>query len=252
MRLFRRFLKEGRTPFGACPTPSQPFYAVGDIHGRDDLLGRMIDVIRQDAQGKAVRIVCVGDVIDRGDASAAVLHRLLAITQDPKSDLVCLRGNHEDMMRHFLRDPERHGARWLRHGGLQTLASFGIAGVSESTAGAGLRVARDQLATAMGGTLLGWLEALPLQWSSGNVTVVHAGADPARPIEAQDGDTLVWGHPDFRRVCRHDGQWIVAGHTVVETPEVRDGRISIDTGAYATGRLTAVHVAAQGLRFLQA
>lgn len=206
--------------------PDAPFTAIGDVHGRIDLLERALEK----ATGQ---IVFVGDYIDRGDASADVLRLLFS-----RDDLVCLAGNHEEMLLKFLDNPKRHGSRWLRYGGLQTLASFGISDVSESSDEARLVFTRDKLTDAMGSDLIAWLKELPLSWTSGNVTVVHAAADPSVAIDAQKGSVLRWGHPDFRSVERTDGQWIVHGHTVVDQPSQNRGVISIDTAAYATGRLT--------------
>lgn len=228
------------------PAPDAAFFAIGDIHGRDDLLARLLDKIAH-AQSTGP-IICVGDYIDRGEDSAGVLRRLMALGPG----ITCLMGNHEDMLIRFLDMPAENGARWLRNGGLQTMASFGIGNVTESSSADELTDARDRLRAAMGEPLERWLRALPTRWQSGNVAVVHAGADPALPLDVQTPETLIWGHPDFAKRARADGIWIVHGHTMVDDPVAVAGRISIDTGAYATGRLTAAHVAADGLRFLQA
>ncbi|MEP1201221.1 metallophosphoesterase [Tateyamaria sp.] len=211
--------------------PDSPFVAVGDIHGRADLLKRFLDM------GQTYPVICVGDYVDRGDESAEVLQLL-----QQRPDINCLSGNHEEMMLDFLKNPEKAGPRWLRYGGLQTLASFGVAGVSDTSVGTALISARDALEEAMGPELITWLNNLPTRWQSGNVAVVHAGADPARSISGQNIKALHWGHPDFSSSRRKDGLWIIHGHTIVEDPIVRRGRIAIDTGAYATGRLTAVLV----------
>lgn len=208
--------------------PERPFIAVGDIHGRVDLLEQFLDL------APAHPVVCVGDYVDRGDHSAEVLRRLFE-----RSDITCLSGNHEEMMLKFVENPEQAGPRWLRYGGLQTLASFGIAGVTDSSSGKALTDARDALRGAMGDALIGWMQGLATHWQSGNVAVVHAGADPARTIKEQKTQALHWGHPDFARRERKDGIWIVHGHTIVDEPVAENGRIAIDTGAYATGTLTA-------------
>lgn len=227
-RLFKRFI--AGSDFSAT-APDSPFIAVGDIHGCVDLLQRFLD------RELAYPVVCVGDYVDRGDHSADVLRLLQA-----RSDITCLSGNHEEMMLSFLKDPAHTGARWLRYGGLQTLASFGVAGVTESSGPDALKKARDQLQDAMGPDLITWMKGLPHCWQSGNVAVVHAGADPARSMSDQSPKALHWGHPDFARVPRKDGVWVVHGHTIVEEPTTIRGRIAIDTGAYATGRLTTVLV----------
>jgi len=225
-RLLRRFVAGWDFPALA---PENTFIAVGDIHGRCDLLQRFLEL------RPLYPVICVGDYVDRGDQSADVLRLLHA-----RPDITCLSGNHEEMMLRFLDNPEETGQRWLRYGGLQTLASFGIAGLTESSGADTLRSARDQLENAMGPKLVAWMRALPSRWQSGNVAVVHAGADPARSIADQNIKTLHWGHPDFPKIERNDGLWVIHGHTIVEAPSATAGRISIDTGAYATGHLTAV------------
>jgi len=155
------------------------------------------------------------------------------------------------MMLGFIDDPEKKGARWLRYGGLQTLASFGIGGVTSSSEGAALTTARDALKETMGDALCTWLRDLPATWRSGNVTVVHAGADPVTPLTLQSSKTFMWGHPDFDRVLRTDGTWVAHGHTVVEQPTAQGGKIAVDTGAYATGQLTAAYVTSGDVTFLQ-
>ena len=211
--------------------PPQPFIAVGDVHGRADLLEKLLQNV-PDAP-----LVFVGDYVDRGDHSADVLRILQA-----RPDITCISGNHENMMLKFLRTPEEEGPRWLRYGGLQTLASFGIAGIAESTSGSALTRARDDLVARMGDDLIHWMSDLPTSVTAGNITVVHAGADPALPIEDQTRRVLQWGHPEFRRTPRRDGMWIVHGHTIVDEAHVENGRIAVDTGAYATGRLSAAFI----------
>lgn len=237
----KRVFGRGQTRAAPMPpiAPDTPFQAVGDIHGRADLLERLLEKL-----DPALQTVFVGDYVDRGEESAQVLTRL------KDSDAICLKGNHEQMMLDFLDAPERRGPLWLHNGGLQTLASFGV-GLAESTPEA-LGQARDALHEAMGKELRDWLRALPLDWQTGNVAVVHAGADPALPIDDQAPDTLIWGHPEFDSVQRADGIWVVHGHTIVGGPSAEDGRVSIDTGAFATGRLTAATVTAGDVSFLTA
>lgn len=212
--------------------PESGFHAVGDIHGRIDLLDQVLRDLPTD-----LPIICVGDYIDRGDHSAEVLRRLIA-----RPDILCLRGNHEDMLLSFLDAPQDKGTRWIRYGGLQTLASFGVTGISQSTSGIDLKIAADALRRAMGPELIDWLRMLPLMHQTGNVTVVHAGADPSKPLDQQEHRTLTWGHADFLSKPRRDGQWVVHGHTIVDQANVTDGRIAVDTGAYATGKLSVARI----------
>lgn len=228
--MFRKFF--GKAPPAALfpdIMPDAPVVVVGDVHGRADLLRRLLENVGE------YPLVFVGDYIDRGPESAEVLAMLHA-----RPDILCLSGNHEVMMREFLADPAGKGSRWLGHGGRQTLHSFGVPSVTRDADSMALQEARDALAEAMGPKMLGWLDDMPAMWMSGNVAVVHAAADPDRPIDQQNEQTLHWGHPEFMKRPRKDGIWVVHGHTIVANALVQDGRISIDTGAYASGRLTGV------------
>lgn len=233
----------GAARFDAPLAPERPLAVIGDVHGRDDLLGRLLERLGREAPEHAV--VLVGDLIDRGEASEAVLRRAMA-----RPDLTVLKGNHEAMCLDFLDDPERKGPLWIRNGGLQTLASFGVGGLGISPGPEALRAAAGRLAQAMGPGMVGWLRGLPTRWRSGNVAVVHAGADPGRALEDQEEAALIWGHPRFAEEARGDGVWVVHGHTILPEPLVEAGRIGVDTGAYATGRLTAAVIGPGRVEFV--
>ncbi|MGI3212186.1 metallophosphoesterase [Roseovarius tibetensis] len=232
------------------PQPIEPFLAIGDIHGRADLLS---DIDRQiEAQCPDWPVVFLGDYIDRGNQSREVLEILMSVSEDDTPPVRCLMGNHERMLLDALDDPERAVPRWLRNGGLQLLASFGVSPPrGNSTDPAPLYDMRDALMTAMGDEMIAWLRARPLMWQNGNVWALHAGADPHNPLSEQAANVLLWGHPEFLHSPRQDGQWIVHGHTIVDNPHAADGRIAVDTGAYATGRLSAALITEEGVRFFQ-
>ena len=206
-------------------TPDVPVVAIGDIHGRFDLLERLPE------PSPDTRVICVGE------QSAQVLRALHS-----QPDIITLMGNHEQMMLKFIDNPKENGQRWLRYGGLQTLSSFDVSGVSQTSSGAELERARDALREAMGDALVDWVTNLPTSWVSGNVAFVHAAANPLISLKDQESRTLLWGHEDFGRKRRRDGMWIVHGHTIVDTPMVKGGVVSIDTGAYATDKLTAATI----------
>ena len=256
MKFLRRIGRKNTpepAPFRAPPiAPEKAFVAIGDIHGQLLLAERLFTQI---AALSEYQVVCVGDYVDRGEQSAQVLSLLHGVHNANKENthgFTFLMGNHEEMMLNFLDDPARNGARWLRHGWLQTLASFGVRGVHQRAEEAQLIDARDALREQLGAEQEQWLRSLPRKWVSGNVAVVHAGADPAVPIENQADEVLTWGHPDFMRQNRTDGMWVVHGHTIMPEPQIRNGRISIDTGAYATGQLTAAKIEAGKVEFLNA
>jgi serine/threonine protein phosphatase 1 len=224
--------------------PEAPFWALGDIHGCSDLLNQLLRQMNNDP------VIFVGDLVDRGPNSREVLRRVFDLCSGNAEKFVSLMGNHEKLLLDFLNDPERVGPSWVRIGGLQTLASFGIPLSGTAPSETACRDARDALMEQLGEPMTDWLAALPFAWSSGNIHVVHAGADPSIPMAEQDPRHLTWGHRDFERVDRTDGQWVVHGHVIVPKPTKAHGRIAIDTGAYATGVLTAAHVSMDAVEFL--
>ncbi|WP_180898553.1 metallophosphoesterase [Martelella soudanensis] len=254
-RLFTRPKPEGRTEAppqfrGGLPSPDEGFVAIGDVHGCAEALAALWDKLAKAAPG--MTIIHVGDYIDRGEDSAGVL-RMLHERQAHDGDIVCLKGNHEEMFLDFLREPEEKGERWLRYGGLQTLQSFGDLSLGKALPERDFVRIRDGLIQQLGEAMIGFLATMPRYWRSGNVAVVHAGADPREPLDRQRPASLTWGHPAFGELPRSDGLWIVHGHTVVDMPIMANGVISIDTGAYAKGRLTAAIIRpGREVEFLQA
>jgi serine/threonine protein phosphatase 1 len=232
--VLRRFFSRGAAPGDPAVlpplAPAERLCVVGDVHGMFDLLQRLLPQL-------SGRIVLVGDVIDRGPHSAAVLDLLMA-----RPDLTVLMGNHEAMLLNFLDDPVTAGPSWLRHGGLQTLESLGAGG---DLSVAGLPRLRDRLALALGDERIEWIRSRPRHLVSGNIAVTHAGADPARPVDAQTR-ALIWGHPDNGRLPRSDGLWIAQGHVIVDEVTVGAGRILTDTGAFAGGPLSAIVIEPAG------
>ncbi|WP_233494690.1 metallophosphoesterase family protein [Ruegeria sp. A3M17] len=225
--LIQRF---GRRAVFPAPMPDTPTCVIGDVHGCIRQLQNLLPKIPRDH-----RVILVGDYVDRGENSADVL-RLI----QNRPDFICLKGNHEDMMLNFLRDPEEYGPRWLRYGGLQTLASFGVRNVRAEMTAAELVACRDNLLVEMGPELVRWITELRAFDYSGNVLVAHAGANPNTSPDQQSEKNLMWGHPEFRTTDRRDGVWVVYGHTIVDQAAARRGRIAVDTGAFATGVLSAV------------
>lgn len=243
--------------FGSAPPrPERPLYVVGDIHGEAALLEQLLAVIDQDADaiglGDAV-LVFLGDYVDRGERSREVLERLHALSSALPAHVLCLMGNHERMMLDFLERPAEAGQRWLRNGGLQTLASFGVGGVHIASEGDDLERAATGLRDSLAPDLEAWLRDLPLICQSGNICLCHAGADPKLPLASQPEQVLLWGPPrGADGVARRDGVWVVHGHHVVPEPVAAGGRIALDTGACFSGRLHAAHLNDGAVRFLSA
>ena len=234
------------------PTPlprlTLPVCVVGDIHGRADLLDRMLALIAAEPETATARLIFVGDYIDRGPDSAKVLLRLQEMTTAGRA--VCLMGNHERMLLDVIDRPEEAGQRWLLNGGDATLTSLGAGGrLVGDTEAARMAALAGRLRAALPPGIEDWLRALPLWWQDQGLAVVHAGADPARAMADQTEDALIWGHRHFGKP-RADGLWIAHGHVVRTEPRAEAGRIAVDTGAWSTGRLTAAWIDAGQVRFI--
>jgi len=229
-------------------------YAVGDIHGRLDLLDEMQALIAADRTaggGPADRsvIVYLGDYVDRGSDSNGVVERLLA-GPPPGFEQVCLLGNHEAWLLDFLMDAT-YGTGWLMNGGDATLASYGVKGPVFSFGQARLESMRAAFEAALPRAHLEFLQSLETMWRSGDFAFVHAGVRAGAPLDEQDPQDLIWIRRDFLDANDEFGAVVVHGHTITDIPEERANRIGIDTGAFATGRLTCLVLEASERRFLQ-
>ncbi len=224
--------------------PHERIYAIGDVHGRYDLLIELLALIHADAtnlpDGRATRLVFLGDLIDRGEDTKAVLAALLTLTSDPAAQVDLVRGNHEDALIDFLEDPVA-GAAWLEFGGLQTFSSFRVAPPRSLTDRAELARARDDLAAELV-PFHPVLRRLRPWVRSGDVVFCHASIDPARPVDEQDEAVLTWGDPGFLTDVPVPGLRVVHGHFDGDAPVSRPGRVCVDTGAYYSGVLTAVRL----------
>jgi serine/threonine protein phosphatase 1 len=229
------------------PDAAARIYAIGDIHGRLDLLDRAIDAIDRDLKehGGAALTVTLGDYVDRGPASRGVLDRL-SVNPFP-TPYVALKGNHELMLEAFLADPAL-GPQWRDIGGLETLNSYGIP-VSRIMLG-GYDAAAQELSEAVAPHIV-FLRSLKTSHSHGKYFLCHAGVRPGIALDRQDDYDLMWIRAEFLGSDMDFGKIVVHGHTPVERPEVKFNRINIDTGAFATGQLTCVVLDDGGYRFLK-
>jgi serine/threonine protein phosphatase 1 len=248
-RLFGQTGEPAPAVFTAPIKPNRPLYVVGDIHGRADLLAKMLEELSAIREADS-DLVFAGDIVDRGEESALTLSTIKALTENPSDSVFCLMGNHEKMLLEFLDEPTVKGTRWLRNGGLQTLMSFGLREVTERSGDEVLEAARDVFAESLPQETQIWLRELPLRFDSGNVSVVHAAADPDVPMDQQSARVLLWGHKRFTEKFRTDARWIVHGHTITDEPYASSGRINVDTGAFATGQLTCVRIRDNDVAFL--
>jgi serine/threonine protein phosphatase 1 len=225
------------------PRPRVPegvrIYAIGDIHGRADLLERMLNRIDADLVSNPVRIgiqVFLGDYIDRGPASREVLDRLVARNGSCRS--VFLKGNHEGYLTGFLANPTIL-EDWQRYGGLETLMSYGIIPSINANAAtrAQLAAALDQALPESHRRFIGNLKS---SFTCGDYFFAHAGVRPGVPLAKQREEDLLWIRQDFLLYEEDFSKIVVHGHTPVPQPDVRPNRINIDTGAFATGQLTCL------------
>jgi serine/threonine protein phosphatase 1 len=217
-------------------------YAVGDVHGRADLLATLAGLVEQDARGIATSCVTVflGDYIDRGPASFDVVERLAAGAWP--TPVVGLLGNHEDVCLAFLEDPVA-AAGWRHYGALPTLASYGI-DVNDAVAAflneARLPRLRDSFRAALPARHLEFLRQLRTCTAAGDYFFCHAGVRPGVPLTAQETGDLIAIRDLFLGSDADFGKIVVHGHTPTEEVEIRSNRIGLDTRAYATGRLSAL------------
>jgi serine/threonine protein phosphatase 1 len=224
-------------------------YAIGDVHGRIDLLDETFARIDADAARQPARrsiVVLVGDYVDRGPASRQVLDRLIA--RCAAHETVCLKGNHETFVEDFLREPATLDY-WRQYGGLETLLSYGLAAPARANAEEQRRLAME-FAAVLPDAHRRFLASLRLSYVCGDFFFVHAGVRPRVSLDRQREADLLWIREEFLDYEEPFGKIVVHGHTPVVEPDVRSNRIDIDTGAYATGRLTCLRLERDEKRFI--
>ena len=199
-------------------------YAIGDVHGCLDKLTRLLDRCRTHADGNAMRLVFIGDYIDRGPDSRGVVTLLMDMQRNSPHEMICLRGNHDVMVVAAATEGPATERWWLENRGDATLASYGVSHANELPA-----------------EHLRWLGNLPICHDDGRRYFVHAGVRPGIPLDRQSDEDRIWIREPFLSSRDAFGRLIVHGHTPVLTgkPDVRQNRIDIDTGAAYGGPLTA-------------
>ena len=227
-------------------------YAIGDIHGRADLLHRLHLQIEADlftlAPGDEARIVYLGDYIDRGLDSRAVIELLLGEAL-PGVPRVFLKGNHEDSLLEFLRDVST-GPNWFAVGGDATAMSYGVRVPSQLSMAERFEHIWQALHDSIPEDHLSFLQRLDLWHEVGDYLCVHAGIRPGIPIEAQQPHDLMWIRRAFLESREDHGKFIVHGHSARREPDIQKNRIGIDTTAFATNVLTCLVLEGTERRFL--
>lgn len=237
----------------ACVPEGAVVYAIGDVHGQYQLLEDLLAQIQTDARAHEHDrriLVFVGDYVDRGPSSRLVIERVLQGL--PAFETVALKGNHEQMLLDFLDDGELWEV-YRRLGGAETLMSYGV--------GRDLLFGQNVSSSAIHEAFLAafpqahneFLRSLLLSFDCGDYHFVHAGVRPGVPLDQQDETDQLWIRDLFLTAGDvFDGRVIVHGHTPTREPEKLSFRIGIDTGAYMTGRLTAVKLHTVDVQFLHA
>jgi serine/threonine protein phosphatase 1 len=239
------------SPRGARPESGTRVYAIGDIHGRSDLLSDMIARIDDDLAMRPVARsieIYLGDYIDRGPDSRGVID--LLCRRLVFANAICLRGNHEQVMEDFLDSPETSD-HWLHLGGAETLRSYNVS-VPDPAARHHMTPTSPQRVS------VGWLpethqlflKCLRNSYRNGDYVFVHAGLRPGLALDAQRAEDLLWIREPFLTSVGNHGFIVVHGHTPVEAPEIHNNRINIDTGAVWTGQLTCLVLEESSLFFL--
>jgi serine/threonine protein phosphatase 1 len=233
-------------------TGSERIYAIGDIHGRSDLLALVLARIEADLARRphpAARIVLLGDYVDRGPDTAGVIERLIALEAGPVAATFLL-GNHDHYLLAYLEDPEwsDRGFHWFHDamGGAATLASYGIHDVSARAP----RRSHDAFRAVFPESHRAFLHRCLLSARAGDYLFVHAGIRPGRPIEQQEREDLLWIRDPFLSSREDHGVKVVHGHTIVPFVEHHPNRIAIDTGAVRTGRLSCLLLEAETVSLL--
>lgn len=231
---------------GAAAPAGVRLYAIGDVHGRLDLLDELLAMIAGEPADGEKRIIFLGDYIDRGPQSREVIERLVRLGADEPGS-VFLRGNHEAVVLSFLEDPLRH-ADWLNWGGVETLESYGVARAAYRSPGD----VRADFAGKLPPAHLRFLQGLDLSLTLGDYFFVHAGVKPGVALSEQEERDLLWIRGEFHNAPedKRPDKVVVHGHHPIKKPLDAGWRIAVDTGACFAGSLTAVVLEGTTRRFL--
>ncbi len=254
LKWLKRLIPRSKKRNGRKPSVpgGQRVYAVGDIHGRADLLAELNRQIREDAVDAPAEIqktiIYLGDYVDRGLDSMGVIDFFLTAPMDD-FERVYLKGNHEDTLLRFLEDPSI-GPDWFAIGGDATVLSYGIRIPAGLTSAQYLEYTWKEFRARIPQDHLEFLWSLQLIYQTGDYVFVHAGIKPGVPLEQQDPEDLMWIRGEFLDSRKNHGKVVVHGHMLMSQPDIQSHRIGIDTGAYATNVLTCIVLEGVTQRFL--
>ncbi len=227
-------------------------YAIGDVHGRLDLLRNLLDQIEADSRTRPCEreyVIFVGDLVDRGPDSRGVIELLLR-SKKYLPHPVFLMGNHEEMMLRVLEKPDERFREWLTYGGYECAQSYGVevgrlAALEDAHAAALINAAIPEEHRS-------FIASFADSFRFGDYLFVHAGIRPGVALEEQSIRDLRWIREDFLSSEAAHPFVVVHGHTITPVPDEQVNRIGIDTGAYASGKLTAICIEGTARKFLQA
>jgi serine/threonine protein phosphatase 1 len=252
--LFSRLFARKPTREAPPSTGDRLVYAIGDVHGRLDVLAPLLRDIGQDAlaarRPERPLLIFLGDYVDRGPESREVVDLVLQLQSDGAFEVAPLKGNHEEALLQFLDEPG-FATTWMEHGGGATLASYGVQPAASRTDASAWVSVRDAFAKALPVTHQRFYQQLELVRVVGDYAFVHAGVRPGVPLEDQTERDLLWIRQEFLNDRGPFGKVIVHGHTPTEEPQMLKHRLGLDTGAYATGVLTAVRLLGEDQRLMQ-
>lgn len=236
----------------ALPADRPLIYAIGDVHGCQDALLALEARIRADAAehpGQPPLILYLGDYVDRGPASSAVIEHLARENHADGIERIALCGNHDDTFLKFIFDPEQH-RRWLDVGGDATLRSYGLELADYLGRTDALRLLAQDMRARIPAHHVAFLENLPVAALSGRRLFVHAGIRPGLPLWQQEDHDMLWIREPFLSEGPGLPLIVIHGHTAGAEPVFGKDRICIDTTCYASGRLTALKVTPEGATLL--
>jgi serine/threonine protein phosphatase 1 len=218
----------------------QRVYAIGDVHGCCALLDQLLDLIEADhnARGPAEKhLIFLGDLMDRGPNSRGVIDRVMALCAASPNNR-CIAGNHEELLIRTFEGDTKITSTFHRAGGKETLLSYGVSEVVYDDADT------HQLATLAAEHVpkahIDFLSSLDDWFQAGDYLFVHAGIRPGRPLADQKQSDMRWIREEFTRFDGDHGFMVIHGHSITEFVDDQSNRIGIDTGAFATGKLTAI------------
>ncbi|KRA64672.1 serine/threonine protein phosphatase [Caulobacter sp. Root656] len=233
--------------------PGTLVWTVGDIHGRLDLLRPLLSAVLEDfarsAQTRKV-LIFLGDYVDRGPDSQGVIELLCRLADGGPVETIFLRGNHEDRMAAFLEDPGI-GPTWCDYGGREALRSYGVTAPADRADKDAWAAASADFNAAVSDRHRAFLRDLKFSASVGDYFFVHAGARPGVPLDQQSRHDMMWIRQTFLDDSRAFEKIVVHGHTPTDDIQSDHRRIGLDTGAYATGVLTAVRLEGEERAALQ-